>query len=477
MADEELEDLLRVALNYAMPRMPTPQDAEDVASEVMLKYVTPTEYDGQPPAEPAAFVIGITRNVIAEWYRRGGGRRFVPLTDDLDMESESAGSAFQAADERQVLNQVLAELPERERHVLVMRVLGGFGNKDIAEKFRIGLSNAAVTFHRGKAHARSAYERFGNGYGSVVANLAAHLRSQYVRFRHVLEPTGAAGAALALVGALGAGTHPGAGRSQAPTVIGHPPAEVVHKTAADKPAMFSKQRTLRPTAKKLHLDPWTWPAAGDSVASISPARFWSNTVQGQYDADCGDAVDTGDGSATSTCLISGHTDKCVFTAGDPWGDTPCGVVFRNIPVRVSTQKAGPLGLSAPTCGVLNGDRPAASGPADATISPAPSLSTNSSPNSLNPVTFMRWTRTSTFRVSVQDHVEGVDLSSTPAASVVPVTVAITSKYSVEQGDASGQVKRTSEDVDVATFTVSVPCQPVPSTSLPLSGALVLTHAG
>ncbi|HEV2890192.1 MAG TPA: sigma-70 family RNA polymerase sigma factor [Frankiaceae bacterium] len=110
------ERLVRVARR----RVPTREDAEDVASEAMLRCATFEDLD---PARLAQFLTAVTLRLCADVYRDAEkGTRLVRRLD-LDDEPSPEDLACAAADAG-MLRDLLRRLPDNQRAVLVDRADG-----------------------------------------------------------------------------------------------------------------------------------------------------------------------------------------------------------------------------------------------------------------------------------------------------------------------------------------------------------------
>jgi len=137
----------RAVLRYALARV-SPEQAKDVAAETFL---IAWRRLNELPAEPAAWLFGVARKVIAGQLRTDARQgalksRLALISGPL---GEPADPAEQAT-ERDVARLALARLPEQDREVLMMAAWDGFA-PDVAAEV-LGISKAAylTRLHRAR---------------------------------------------------------------------------------------------------------------------------------------------------------------------------------------------------------------------------------------------------------------------------------------------------------------------------------------
>ena len=112
-------------------------DAEDVVQEAMLRAWRAFDALREPDAK--AWLLAIVRNCAASLQRREQRRAQVPLPEEHDADaaalvapSGDPESAAAQLEQRRVLRRLLAELPEEQREVLVLRELEELNYREIA---------------------------------------------------------------------------------------------------------------------------------------------------------------------------------------------------------------------------------------------------------------------------------------------------------------------------------------------------------
>ena len=111
------------------------QDAEDLAEEVFLRIwqsLPNYQHQGVPFA---AFLYRVARNILTDHYRRSGGSRTeIAVEEELidHISSHSSEGSFDNL-EQLAIRQVLGELREDYRHVLILRFYTGLTPDEIAQ--------------------------------------------------------------------------------------------------------------------------------------------------------------------------------------------------------------------------------------------------------------------------------------------------------------------------------------------------------
>lgn len=132
--------------NFILRTMGDRQVAEDLLQEVMLRVVrSAASFQGQ--SKFTTWLYTIARNMCIDARRRGKFRKTVPLDAPLSRDDDGGATLLdRVADQRPgqdslardhrfrvALEQALAQLPEEQREVFVMRELEGLKFREIAE--------------------------------------------------------------------------------------------------------------------------------------------------------------------------------------------------------------------------------------------------------------------------------------------------------------------------------------------------------
>ncbi|WP_340571846.1 sigma-70 family RNA polymerase sigma factor [Stenotrophomonas sp. G106K1] len=125
------------------------QDAEDLVQETYLRLLRAHQGNGEPIANPEAYLFTVAQNLAREQASRRHWST-LPIEEIEDLgQSLASGECVEDAAEReqrhQHLRTLLATLPEHTRAVLVMQYRDGLSYKEIAE--RMGVSPHMVKKH------------------------------------------------------------------------------------------------------------------------------------------------------------------------------------------------------------------------------------------------------------------------------------------------------------------------------------------
>lgn len=128
--------------------------ADDVAQEVCMAVLTalPRYRDQGKPF--LAFVYGIAAHKVADAHRAGGRNRSDPTADVPDEGSVEDGpeQRYLDAESRDRAEALLAHLPERQREIVVLRLIVGLSAEETAEA--VGSTAGAVRVAQHRALAR-----------------------------------------------------------------------------------------------------------------------------------------------------------------------------------------------------------------------------------------------------------------------------------------------------------------------------------
>ena len=107
---------------------------EDLTSDVFIRMLEAFKRGRGWTSTPGAWIFGIARNVVADYYRRRQRRPEVVLDERAFPAVES--SLFQqviVSEEREVLVQAISQLTDEQREVILLRFMEGLSIKDVAE--------------------------------------------------------------------------------------------------------------------------------------------------------------------------------------------------------------------------------------------------------------------------------------------------------------------------------------------------------
>jgi RNA polymerase sigma-70 factor (ECF subfamily) len=156
-----LETIRPIVVRYIRARIGTADrsglSADDVAQEVCLAAITalPRYKDQGRPF--LAFVYGIAAHKVADAHRAAGRNR-ADATDTLpDRASTAAGPEQMAIDSDSAarMDRLLATLPEKQREIIILRVVVGMSAEETAEAVGSTPGAVRVAQHRALAKLKS----------------------------------------------------------------------------------------------------------------------------------------------------------------------------------------------------------------------------------------------------------------------------------------------------------------------------------
>lgn len=119
--------------------------AEDITHDVFAKLIRAIQKYEEREVPFAAWIMRVARNAALDHVR---SRRQIPVEEVWISEDGEEQTSFEYT---HALKAALAELPESQREVLVLRHIGGLSPAEIAE--RLGKTEASIQglHHRGRA--------------------------------------------------------------------------------------------------------------------------------------------------------------------------------------------------------------------------------------------------------------------------------------------------------------------------------------
>ena len=138
-----------LAYNAGLAYGATPDEAEDVAQDTLLKL-----WAMRAELEQYRSVTGLTRviarNLTIDLHRHRRTIRLDELPSDLSVSDRFADSEIISREEERRLNQRLSQLPPRQHQVLVMRQVEHRSYEEIAVLLGIEVSSAKVLLSRAR---------------------------------------------------------------------------------------------------------------------------------------------------------------------------------------------------------------------------------------------------------------------------------------------------------------------------------------
>jgi RNA polymerase sigma-70 factor (ECF subfamily) len=164
---EVLETIRPIVVRYCRARVGSAErsglSADDVAQEVCLAAITalPRYKDQGRPF--LAFVYGIAAHKVADAHRAAARNRAEPTDVVPERFSSEAGPEQMALDSESSarMNKLLSVLPDKQREILILRVVVGMSAEETAEA--VGSTPGAVRVAQHRALARLKQEIISTG--------------------------------------------------------------------------------------------------------------------------------------------------------------------------------------------------------------------------------------------------------------------------------------------------------------------------
>ncbi len=120
-------------------RVPYPEDAEDLTSEVVLRIIKALK---QQKGNFHAWIYRIARNRLIDFYRHRAARSEVSMDDVPPKELSKADDFSRQIMTKERLRKGLEQLTDDQRQVVILKFIEGYANKEIADI--VGKSVGAV---------------------------------------------------------------------------------------------------------------------------------------------------------------------------------------------------------------------------------------------------------------------------------------------------------------------------------------------
>ncbi|TCP29398.1 RNA polymerase sigma-70 factor (ECF subfamily) [Scopulibacillus darangshiensis] len=121
-------------LNYLERILHDPAKAEDIIQETFLKFLLQIKYK-QTPDNVRAWLFRVATNLCRDYWRSAGYRREKQLLDQLPEQKDRCAQAaefYERAETRMEMFQLLSELSEAHRKIIILRFYNDMKLQDIA---------------------------------------------------------------------------------------------------------------------------------------------------------------------------------------------------------------------------------------------------------------------------------------------------------------------------------------------------------
>lgn len=148
---------------YARARLPSEADAEDVTSEVFTRAMRSLDRFDPEKGTETAWIIGIARHAVADWWRRRRPEDPSPSVRDPASEinawSDHPAEHAERADAATGLLRHLVVLSEREQEAVALRFGAELSSPEIGAAMGISPTAARMLVHRGVCKLREVIDR------------------------------------------------------------------------------------------------------------------------------------------------------------------------------------------------------------------------------------------------------------------------------------------------------------------------------
>ena len=149
-ADALLRELRPPILRYCLARL-GPDRADDVTQEICLSVLTSLERYEDRGLPFGAFAFRIAQRRVADAHRSAGRSRDDLVAELPDTTTDGAPGPHEVAETREqvaVARALLAELPDTQREVVLLRVAAGLSAQETADALGLTAGNVRVLQHR-----------------------------------------------------------------------------------------------------------------------------------------------------------------------------------------------------------------------------------------------------------------------------------------------------------------------------------------
>lgn len=133
---------------YARSRLPTDADAEDVTSDVFARALRSTHTYDASKGSPRAWLTGIARNAIGDWWRHRKPED--PVADPPDTTGDTQDAAELSLRNETIagVRSMLGILSDRELEALALRFGAELSSNEVGDQLGISPTAARMLVHR-----------------------------------------------------------------------------------------------------------------------------------------------------------------------------------------------------------------------------------------------------------------------------------------------------------------------------------------
>ncbi len=140
-----------------------PSEIDDAVQEVFIDLWKHAGRFDPAVASELAFVSMIARRRLIDLFRRRKARPTTEVIPEFLAEPEfEIGTAAQTEDELIRVREILTQLPEEQRAVLLASIADGLSHREVSERFGLPLGTVKTHIRRGLLFVRERLPRFGS---------------------------------------------------------------------------------------------------------------------------------------------------------------------------------------------------------------------------------------------------------------------------------------------------------------------------
>jgi RNA polymerase sigma-70 factor (ECF subfamily) len=150
---------------FALRLVGSEEEAKDVVQEVMIRVWNGREQMAEIQ-NMEAWCMRITKNLSLDRIRANNRRQTQPIDDNFDVRNEALTphESTELHESMQRINQLMASLPEKQRHVMHLRDVEGYSYNEICDILELDMNQVKVNLFRARNAVREKLTTL-NAYG------------------------------------------------------------------------------------------------------------------------------------------------------------------------------------------------------------------------------------------------------------------------------------------------------------------------
>ena len=140
----------RPVFAFLVRMLGSPEEAEDLCQDTFMKVIKAADRY-RPDGKFQSWLFRVAGNQARSRLRRRKILRWLPLTDDYDNATSQGPDALDTMagqEERDMVQEAMARLPERQRQAIVLKQYHDMSYQEIAEAMDTSVSSVQMLLHR-----------------------------------------------------------------------------------------------------------------------------------------------------------------------------------------------------------------------------------------------------------------------------------------------------------------------------------------